>query len=252
MPLFRVTIDATEEQLLYGLKLLMRKSGGFSGKIVGFHREGAPLDPPLVSPEESRTTRDFGGRNTQNPERDAEIISAYTNDPKANSTCKLGVKYSLSRERICQILRPVNAIGNAQARRESAREAHKAASEKLKTETITLWESKFDEAVGLIKNEGISVRQAAARIGMPPHSNFTNYLSKRARLAGVEFKHGRHRDFSKRCDRVRELSAQRFTIPEIVRRMRAEDDPHIHANWVYQHVPEARVRPKQPRKTPVE
>jgi hypothetical protein len=183
MPIYKFTVEiANEVALTKCIKYILR-CGQLGAAVCVDSEERPPLEV-LAKP-----------RGNPKDARDQEIIDKYTANPKKYSSQKLGDEYGISRERVCQILRPVNAIGNAQERRATAKAALAESTNKLKEETIALWETKMQEALALVQ-KGVSHRKAVAQVGMGSHSQFTNQLGKRATLMGIRINHGRHRDFS--------------------------------------------------------
>lgn len=187
-------------------------------------------------------TVDASDHNQPEYLRNQDIIEKYNVDPIANSSGKLAVEYGISRERVCQILRPTNLISTYRARREAAREAIEDESGIIKDAAITEFKNNIDKAIVLMRG-GMSQRKASAALGYQPTSSFCNTLGSRAKELGLKKFHGRHhRDFEGRKSRVLELSAAGLRVREIVTKMRAEDDPVIHAGRIYKHAPEARAR----------
>lgn len=182
-------------------------------------------------------------RSLETAARNQRIIDDYTADPKANSSVKLAERYGLSRERICQILRPVNAIATAQERRETARLANAAARERIKEETLAAWEARLAEALEHVR-AGKSIRQAARLVGMLSSSHFTNTLNKRVKLEGIPVILGPHRDFSQRKIWVKELVDQGNSAHRAVAILRASKDPTLNYSWIAGHMPEVIKRRK--------
>lgn len=232
MAIYKFTLEAASDKIFaHCVQIILRW-----GRIL--HVEY--VDGPVAVQEELPIRKPHVQTKTA---RNEEIIAKYTTDPKTNSSCKLAEEYGVTRERICQILRRVNAIGNAQARLEAAREAIADAKAKLKADTQTALDAKVGEVLELVR-QGKSIRQACMTVNLEPYSNFVNIIGKRVKLAGIEVQHGRHRDFSERKARVRALVAEGLSVPKIVERLRASTDPRIHKTWVYTNMPEAKlVRP---------
>jgi len=180
--------------------------------------------------------------------RNAEIIAKYAEDPKVNSSEKLGKKYGISRERVCQILRPANVIANAQERRAVAKEALKEASKKIRQDTMEAMETKLLQAMELVRG-GMSERQAAGTVGLLKRGTFVNTLNKRCRLAGIPVGHGKHKDNTQRRARINAfVAANPKASPEqIVRALRGPEDPTLYTNWIYVNMPELK-RCSRPQK----
>lgn len=181
MPRYTFVVKTGDEEAL----ALYNKLLSEGVDVRRFHRNSHPI-PGFDG---------FAERKAKTEARNQEIIAKYTADPKANSTPRLGAEYGLSRERICQILRSVNAIGTAQGRYDVAKESLAETKATIKQETKVLWENKLAEAQELVRG-GQSTRSAAASVGFDKHGNFTNILNKRCRLAGIPINSGRHKDFT--------------------------------------------------------
>lgn len=183
--------------------------------------------------------------------RDIEIINKYLEDPKTNNTVALGEAYGLSRERICQILRPVNAIAYAAARRRAAEEeVHKQAG-KLVEELQSKRQELIDQVKELVINENLSIRAALMKRGLPPQSSLSTLISAQLRAEGISTRQRRH-DFTRtrRKEIVRKLFAEGYSIVNLVSKMRETDDPElsdkkISVPWVYNHMPEIRAHRKR-------
>src|SRR5262249_51934686 len=92
-----------------------------------------------------------GGKQTvttttdNKPHRNQEIIDKYF--VEGRSSVELAAEYGVSRERICQILRRVNAIAHAKERRRKD------------------YDAKLDEALALLREQKMSQLRAAALVG---------------------------------------------------------------------------------------
>lgn len=226
---------------------LLMRLGKMNVTVKAFGEQGAVFRTkrnPKTKPAPAWSAEGFGSgheaRRARTAERNKKIIAEYQ---AGDSSVVLEKRYGISRERICQILRVDNVIGNAQARKEAAKEALSSATSKLKAETAALWDSKLKEALDLVK-AGSSCRSAATQVGMKGHSQFTSLLGKRARAEGMVLRHGPQQNWDKRKERVVKLWDKGYSIPQIVRKLRETTEPTINDPWVYRTFPSFRVRDK--------
>lgn len=175
-------------------------------------------------------------------QRNAEIVRLYTLDPRKYSATALGKTFGITRERVCQILRRVNAIGLAQERRALAKELLEAEKATARAAIANEWEERLAVAVELVR-KGMACRQASMAVGMQAHSTFTNALRKKAQLLGLGLSHSRWRDFSERIAKMQGLLDRGHSVNSAVNVLRAEGDRTIHYAWARRHFP-SYLRPR--------
>lgn len=151
---------------------------------------------------------------------------SIVNDYKAGSTCAaLAEKHGVSRERICQILRPHGVIEDKFAKRLEAQIARLERRYQKRQARIRLAE-KMAELV----RAGQSWRRAGEAVGIPEYKIATF----RALLSSIPTSdHGRWRDFSERKERVRQMRAEGKTWEQINASFGRQIYP-----WVAKHMPE--------------
>lgn len=182
--------------------------------------------------------------------RNTEIIEKY----KAGASVgTLGNEYGVTRERICQILRPHNLTNLKAEQKRIAREETEAEREAIIAGLKAARENAIEQAVEIVRAGGS--RNDAIRVtGLPV------YLVQQAcKDAGLPHYHGRwHReaDNERRRIRARELRAAGKTWAEIKAITAAEGD-QIDMNWVARHCADLmgtrqprKQQPKQPKPTP--
>lgn len=178
--------------------------------------------------------------------RDAEILAKYTADPKKHSSVKLGIEYGISRERVCQILRRSNALSYERERRELAQRDLVEENAKVKKENEEAAQAVLDRTVAIIQAEGLSIRKALRKQGLPLHSNLSNLVAKQLKKLRYKHGHSRWQDFTVRKARVEALLKEGFNINQIVRKMRSSgEDPRINAQWVYNQIAILEHKPKK-------
>ena len=141
----------------------------------------------------------------------------------------IGDKLGITRERVCQVLRRNNIIEHVKERKRIAREALAQESAEIKERVRAERQERLTQALALIR-EGQSIRAAHAQVGLPIVD--LNTLKNLCRLENITLQHGRHRDFSRRDMRVRELHSEGKNRDEIVRLIRAEGDTTLHKMWI--------------------
>lgn len=175
--------------------------------------------------------------NVSKRDRNLEIITKYSSDPKKFSTGALAEMYGISKERVCQILRTVNAIGKAQARKELAREALADS----KAEAAKELEALYEKVVDYVR-AGMSIRKACAAVGQPMHGQFATVVGAKVRVAGIRRRygpHGRAEEFAERKRRVEALLREGWAVKAIIDKLRAEGET-INSVWVYTNFPKPR------------
>lgn len=180
-------------------------------------------------------------------ERNAEMRRLYEENPKENSVGKLGERYGISRERVCQVLRKTNTISTVQERRSMAKKALAKEVKAAKVEAKRIWNAELQKALKLVR-EGTSLREAVKQSGIKLHSNFANELGKLVRVEGVELKHGRWRDFSERKARLTKLREKGYSWKEVLDTMHHEGDP-VYYGWIIDNMPEL-ITPRSRTKKP--
>jgi hypothetical protein len=194
-------------------------------------RVSNPLPPRTVSP------------------RNEEIIEKYMNGATATA---LGIEYGLSRERVCQFLRPLHLTETRIERRRIAREAIEKEAADIKAQAKAEFGAKAAEAVELIRG-GLSISEACRKIGLTAGQQMA-LVRAACEKAGVESRHGRWRDFGPKIARVRELRAENKVWSEIDRICVIEGHGSVYGAWIQRHCPDLvigrRLREPSPPSAP--
>lgn len=156
-------------------------------------------------------------------ERNRLWVQLYKNGRSATS---IAAEYGVSRERVCQILRPYDVIEDkrleriaVQLARVEARLAKKQACRE-----------KVEKVVGLVKS-GLSWADAGALVGLTRRS-----MHHQVRNLGVKSQHGRWRDFTERKRIIKEMRAEQKTWDEIGKALGLT--PSAINNWAFRNMPE--------------
>jgi hypothetical protein len=180
-------------------------------------------------------------------ERNQAWIKAYE-DGTSNAS-QLAKEAGVSRERVCQILRPHKVIEKRAERRKKVQEAMSEEFERLKQETKENQRKKFEPGFELVR-QGQSFSGAALSIGITAMQEQRVFIIA-CKALGLKMHTSRWADFSDRRRRCEELSAQGHSVASMVKLMRANGDPKVHENWVYANLPHLRkgrtARPKPPK-----
>ncbi len=180
---------------------------------------------------------DFG---SQKPDRDVSVTLEYE---AGASSGELAKKYSVSRERICQILRRSNAIAHKRERHAAAKEALAAEIAEIKKAAKDERDARIDRAIQIVRN-GFSKGHAAREVGLTIHE--TNLLRARCRQLKIPCLFGKWRDFSGKGARVRELRGQQMTWKEINKICMSENLGKVTSEWVQRNLPDL-IKSQRPR-----
>lgn len=174
-------------------------------------------------------------------QRNAEIIEKY----KAGaSVLQLGEEYGLTRERICQFLRPHNLTNLKAEQRRVARETIEAERARIVSELHASRSEAIARAVEIVRAGG-SRNEAIRKTRLPVH-----LVNKACKDAGLPYHHGRWQregDVEKRRKRATELRIAGKTWAEIKEITAAEGDT-ISMNYVARHFPELMTRISRPKR----
>ena len=166
--------------------------------------------------------------------RNAEIIQKYKD---GISVGKLGAEYGITRERVCQILRPHNLTNLKVEQRRVAREEAEAERDLIREQNRLAREGKIAQALDIVRNGG-SRNDAIAATGLPV------YLIVRAcEEAGMPHNHGRWNredEFQERISRAKELRAQGKTWSEVGRALGIRSTTLY--NFIVRYAPELKTR----------
>lgn len=136
-------------------------------------------------------------------------------------------KYGLSRERICQLLRPYALPEIKQEKRREAKRVIAEEREMIRAE----FEALVLRGIELVR-EGKSIDEASRQLALP-----RGILGRRCLLLGVTSDWGRHRSRPEREARLRALCAAGHSASHAVKIMQAEGE-RIHYTWVKNHCPD--------------
>lgn len=167
---------------------------------------------------------------TQFHERNVAIVAAYERG-EMNAT-ELGEKYGLTRERVCQILRPTNVIAKAAERRRIAQEEAQSASVSAKAALRADREQKISQGIGMVR-AGMSIAAATVHLGLP-----ANVLLLACKMAGIASQHGRWRSLQPKIDLIRKLRSEGLSFSEISRRSVAAGYGQVYAGFIQRNCPE--------------
>lgn len=196
---------------------------GFSLQAVyrALRREGVPLLIGAPRP-----------RRRPKTDRNAQIIEKYKNGASAE---QIGSEYGITRERICQILRPHNLTNIKAEQKRIAREFVEAERSKIVDQIKSTRAGAVAEAVAIVRNGG-SRNDAVRRTGLPVH-----VVHSACNQAGLPHRHGRWAreiEFQKRMDLIRTMRAEGKLWNEI---------GHSHYSWAVRNMPE--IIGAHPKKT---
>lgn len=165
--------------------------------------------------------------------RNQALVAAYEAGT-ANST-EIAKANGLTRERVCQILRPHRVIEKRLERKRLVLEALSEEGVRLKQEIKSCLETKFAPGFDLVK-KGYSFRAAAMKIGIQ-NIQEQRVFALACKNAGFKVNHSRWADFSERERRCEELAARGLSISQIVTTLRSGGDPLCHENWIRSNMP---------------
>lgn len=180
-------------------------------------------------------------RSNSQEERNRSWIAAY--EAGESNASEIARANGVSRERVCQILRPMRVIEKRIERQRLVNEALAEESVRLKQETKERLALKLAPALELVRG-GQSIRSAGLSLGFSQSE--INILGDKCRAEGIKTVHGRHRDMSERLIRCEALFASGLSVAQIVEKMRTDGDPTIHPNWFYSNLPHLRTIKKAP------
>lgn len=161
------------------------------------------------------------------------LSMAHDYEIEGLSLIDLAKKHGITRERVCQILRPAGIIESRGERNRIAREEAQAESQAIKAKFKADRAAKLAEVVHLVK-QGYSINEAARRHpGLPK-----NLYAQAVKDAGVVSRHGRWRDQSKKVARARELRKARMSWIAISDQLKVEGFGGIYPAWVDRHCPD--------------
>jgi hypothetical protein len=202
---------------------------GFSLQTVygALRREGVEL---LIGAPRRRA-RPKGDRN-------AAIIEKYKNGASVN---QIGTEYGVTRERVCQILRPHNLTNIKLEQRRVARELAESEREAIKEKMKGDRAAQVAAAIEIVRAGG-SRNDAVRQTGLPVH-----LVLDACDKAGLPRHHGRWKreaEFQDRIKQIREKREQGKTWEEIGR---------AEYSWAIRHMPDVKSgRGKRHKKTPTE
>lgn len=162
--------------------------------------------------------------------RNVRMVEEYTQEGK--SSVDLAAKYNISRERVCQILRPHGVIADKRA------------------ESIALQLQRYDErqqrkqerknktalAMELVRQQGISYREAAIRVGLTQAQFDNDRAVQGLRHLGLN-KHGRwgrEREWAERKRIIRKMRGEGASWDQICAVLGVTS---VYA-WCKEHMPE--------------
>lgn len=156
-------------------------------------------------------------------DRNVEIIRKYKS---GDSVITLASEYGVTRERICQILRPHNLTNIKREQRRVAREVVEAERSMIVAQFNYARAEAIAQAVEIVRGGG-SRNDAIRQTGLPPH-----VVLAACDQAGLPRRHGRWKresEFQERAARIRAMRAEGKTWSEI---------GPSHYSWAVRHMPE--------------
>lgn len=152
-------------------------------------------------------------------DRNVQIAADYVGGMRSPA---LGVKYGMTRERVRQILRPLNLIGLRKKQDVARREVALSAAQSRRDALI-----KRKELAVVAFLAGASIRQAAKS-----NKVSATAVSKILKARGIQNTHSRWRDFTKIKTRTDELLLAGFNPPRIAQILKSEGEK-ISIYWIY-------------------
>jgi transposase len=167
-------------------------------------------------------------------ERRALAIAAYASGA---SVVEITKELGITRERVYQYLRPDNYISLKRERDKMARAVLESEQQSLVAAAKAEHKAKLAAGMELVR-AGLSYPKACRQAGLL-YPGAVQALAKVCQDAGIVNLNGRHRDFSARIARVRELRATGMRWNRILEQVAAEEGRKIiYYGWLQSHVPD--------------